>query len=542
MSTKKIKKKRNKKKKYGTLEVELNDDDQDIIIQKYSCLYKNRPISKCWIALHFITFILSLILLIPCFIVPITGLFLTYTLILFSISIDAIITIFACKNGVCCKSKNRAINTIDDLLMIITNILWLISLIITIFCCISDTSSQYTTWNRWEEFVPIFLAIFIILLLYLKLSIRYKTYTLPFIYNTNYQNYNDNLLSNSSTYIYFLIPFKWIFFLFFMVLACTLMVHSIQKSSFINTFDDRNTQILTTANYGDFEYQCLGTVQPNTANIRIIAIGGLSTVHLSFGWYNNLIYQEFGINQGKNISICDYNRGGFGFTPTKDYKDKSIESEVDHLMEIADVIFGINSTFHLMGHSRAGLILLTAKMRYIERIESMIIFDGSSNANRIQNTAPNYTVPDRNDFGSKLLFQTYSVGLVIIPTQITGDLIIDIAGVDNKNNMYEPHLNGQYYGLRNYMAQSIIWELNDMSDGWEDTMKIYNTENDWNLGPVLNIDCNQDYDEEIVYIDVNDTLYVKTEHNPCVLDKDIAQMVFDYDDNGVKAFYDPLFN
>ena len=115
--------------------------------------------------------------------------------------------------------------------------------------------------------------------------------------------------------------------------------------------------------------------------------------------------------------------------------------------------------------------------------------------------------------------------------------------------MYEADLSGKYYGMRNYMYQGIVWEVKDMGDGWKDTMRLFNRFNFTNmtdLGPVLNVECDENYDNEIIYDLSNQTLYVKTGHNPCVLDKDIAEMIFNYTSTeggvGVKVFYDSLFN
>eukprot|EP01084_Bolivina_argentea_P177243 306542_1 len=528
-----------KKFPYGTMEVENNTD---IIVQKHRFVYKNQPVTKPFMIFQIISFIISIMLLIVCFIPPLTGLFLLYVVILFLISFDTIITVLICKNGICCKSPNNRLNICYDICIIITTCLWILSLFITIICCINDTASKYTSWNRWEEFVPIIIAILIIILLFQKLLIRINSNKLPFIYNTNYTYYNHNILLNSSTYIYCLLPFTLLFFILFMILAITTSIHSIQKSYFINTFNERNTQILTTSNYGTFEYQCIGTINPINATNKIISIGGLSTVHLSFGWYNNLIYNEYGLIQNKSITICDYNRGGYGFTETKNYRDKTIESEVKHLMEIADVLFGVNESFHLMGHSRASLILLQSKILYAERIESIVIFDGVSNANKIQYDALTWT--DRQFDTSNTIFgltyQLYSIGMALITNGITTNIVVQMAMVSEKNKMYEAELNGKYYSLRNYQFQSIIWEGKDMGKGWQNTMKLYNNTQNVILDPVLNIECNDKYNETIQYSTINNTLYVKTGHNPCVLDEEIANMIFNYDNNGLKVFYDSL--
>ncbi len=115
----------------------------------------------------------------------------------------------------------------------------------------------------------------IIILLLQKLIIRISSNNLPFIYNTNYIYYNRNILSNSSNVFCYLLHFKLLIIMLFIILSITTTIHSIQKSYFINTFNERNTAILTTENYGSFEYQCIGTVNPINANIKIISIGRL---------------------------------------------------------------------------------------------------------------------------------------------------------------------------------------------------------------------------------------------------------------------------
>eukprot|EP01084_Bolivina_argentea_P309406 535174_1 len=433
-------------------------------------------------------------------------------------------------------------NTIDDIITITTTILWILSLLIAIICSISDTSSKYTSYNRWEEFVPILPAILIQILLYTKLSIRISSNTLPFIYNTNYNTYNQNILLNvnSKSYIHYLLPFKWFLFIIFICLAFTLSIHSIQKSLFINSFNERNTNILMTENYGSFEYECIGVSPSQNAEIRIISLSSMGAPYISFGWFNELLYYEYGINQNKNVSICGYNRGGFGFTETKQYRDKTIESDVKHLIEISDVLFGKNKTFHLMGHSRSGLILLQAKMIYNDRIDSIVIFDGVSNANKLQNFINNAT---KREFSSNYYQYTIaSIAMPIMTFELSINTIAMSTGVSSKEKLYKSQLMAKYYGFRNYFYQSIVWEGMDMKKGWENTVKMYHHgSEEYVFDPVLNIECDEEYNQLIMYSQINNTLYVKAAHSPCVFDKDIANLIFYYNDTGLKVFYDSLF-
>eukprot|EP01083_Nonionella_stella_P013521 38054_1 len=506
----------------------LEDDSNDRF-------YKNEVIQTKWIVFHWVVLIVSIILFIICLVVPLTGSFALYVVILLCISMDCVITIFSCKNGICCKSKMKTMNQMDDACTLLTTVLWIVSLCIAILCGISDTASPFTSYSRWEEFIPIAIALLIEVLLCQKLFIRFSSRSLPMIYSTNYSGYHEDILSNSSLYTHFCIPCKWVFLVLFVFVASTLCIHSVQKSIFINTFNQRNTDMLTTQHFGTFEYQCTGTTQPQNADIRMITVSGMGSIHLTFGWYNDLIYNEYGINQHQNISICDYNRGGFGFTESKGSGHKFIRNDVDHLIEIADALFGANQSFHLLGHSRASLMLLQAKMLHEDRIESMVFVDGAIDANRIKYNA-SHTPPESNLGVQRFV---YTVDGIMLPMMTFG--MIKGFHVGSIKQYFEPELTAKYIGFRNYHFQSTVWEVQDIELDYENTVKLYNEQDYSEFENVFNIKCNEEYDETIWYSQTNNTLYVKGGHIPCVLERDIANIVFYYNNTGLKDFYDLLF-
>eukprot|EP01084_Bolivina_argentea_P177244 306543_1 len=485
--------------------------------------------TKTWIIMHCILFILSIILLIICLTIPLTASYLSYTIILFCISLDTIITILTCRIGICCKSKFKRLNQIDDIFTFITIVCWILLLFVVIICGISDTASKYTSYNRWEEFIPILIVLLIQVLLCWKLLIRIDSDNLPIIYNKNYNSYHDDIVLSCKSYTHICIPCKWLFLVVCVFLAFTIGIRSIEKSLFINSFNQRNTKILTTEHFGTFEYECRGTTKPQQADIRVISVSALGSIALSFGWYNNLIYNIYGIQQNKSISICDYNRGGFGFTESKKYRDKLIKTDVEHLMEICDILFGKNKSFHLIGHSRGGLMLLQAKMLYNIRVESMVFVDGYTNANKIR-----YNSTHNKQYAqTQLYFEIASIGASIMSFEITSSFFV---------GSYEPELSGKYYGFRNFQTQSSAWEEYDLQTGYENTIKLYNNNKaNYNFDPAFNIECDEKYDEHIWYSSNNNTLYVKTGHVACLEDKSIANMVFYYNNSGLKAFYDSLF-
>eukprot|EP01084_Bolivina_argentea_P027256 50675_1 len=304
---------------------------------------------------------------------------------------------------------------------------------------------------------------------------------------------------------------KWLFLLFLMVLAFLMFSHSIQKSNFINTFPERNTYILETKHYGAFEYQCVGyndgsSLPMEDSSIRIVTISGLSARCLSFDSYAQVLWNEYGIKNKKQLVICGYNRGGFGFTPTKEYNNKLIKPEINHLFEIADQLFGKNSSFHLMGHSRGGLNVLQAKMlNYdVERVESIVVFDGFSDGNIITNGLYD-RVYDANGY-----YQLYVMASLPVPF-FTFSML---KAVMESRMECEPDLSAKYSGFRDYLYQSSAWEARDLVEAWKNTVTMYedtmNNNHNFTFDPVLNVKCSTDYNTTIRYSLTNKTLYVKT--------------------------------
>ena len=233
---------------------------------------------------------------------------------------------------------------------LIVTLMWIFVFVIACLCQFCNLFSG-VPYNKWEVILPFIPTCTCLGILLHKLWFRYNNELIPMKHEmTPYYIYvtSNNIHKGFNCYI--IIHVAYLVGLF--VLAIMQLQNTLQASYFLYNAS-KDVKLIETQNYGSFEYECFGDVEPSKAQIRIINVGGAQSLYYGWGWYNELFVNEY-----SNISICDYNRGGFGFTPSKTFGDKTIETEAEHLIEIADAIFGYNKTFHINCHSRGGKYIL----------------------------------------------------------------------------------------------------------------------------------------------------------------------------------------
>ena len=484
--------------------------------------YKYVPISKINVGIKIFIFSVCGILLFPFCIVPVTGPLLTYFVILLFISFDILVAIFCCQRnkGNCCQS-----NKFDVIYTNIVVSVWIFTFIIAILCMFANTVSPNVTYDRWEEFVPIIPVLLILYLLIEKLYLYYKKMDENEYINNSF---SCGLICNGICYIIYLLIGIFIF------------INSIEKSVYINAVDKRGTMILKTVEYGNFEYKCLGTSSPDSADINFMGFGGSGSVLTWYGWYTQFILKEYG---NKSISICSYNPQGYGYSSSPVMYDRSIETDVKHLNAMANKIYNNNTKpMHLMCHSRGCLVSIQYKIAYPNRVSSIVFIDGSSDAYEVTKGIDNiFEIPKGSYAITRMTNTIFSLIIpIFLPTKPFEPIFGFLAGTGNH---YNPIETLKYYKYRYYQFRHMTWELKKFREYMEDTVNMYENAilKDPNFDMFnhsLNVKCDYGYtSNDLGYNATERALHYKATHIGCGVDRIDNNGIF-YADGGIKDFYD----